>query len=317
MNAIQAYQTFKSQEALSVYLEDWVLDIVCKDGSWNICFQEESGVVLGIWIYFKKQKLGMNYITMPAGIKYMGPIFAAHLKATEFQKVYDAMSMMLPPSSYFVQQFTPFSMELIQEKILNIDSAPRATFILDLEKNEGSLLENMDGNYRRSILKYQDEILCDFRQKATQKAMETFGQLLISSMGNLEDHQLSEKMLTELILESEKRNQGKLLLLSYQDAIIAGAFVLYDQETAYYLYAGNDKNYNKIYPGVQVAYKTIQFLKQMTSVQKLDFYGSSIETIAKVWIKLGAQKKEYPLVEENPSFLFGLLQNAKNKWMKK
>ena len=57
--------------------------------------------------------------------------------------------------------------------------------------------------------------------------------------------------------------------------------------------AGNNTALKKIYPGVQMAYYTAKYLIQHTNVSQLDFVGSDIDSIARIWRKIGAKLVTY------------------------
>lgn len=308
MNGLQAYEKFKIDNVIPVIWEKWFLDIVCKDGKWQVSYYEKDGLVLGIYIYYLKQKLGFSYITMPPALKYMGPIFSPLLKSSEYKLAYDYMLGQIENVSSFEQQWQVETKEILDEHLSEIDFQTRETYYLDLSISQDELLANMNNNYRRSIVNNNLEINYINTNK---NSIKQFIKCLEVSMGALRNHSISEIQLTELIIEAEKLKKGKLILCEYNKEIIGGSFVVFNHKTAYYLYAGNHKEFNKLYPGVQIAWKTIEFLKKETNIELLDFYGSSIESVAKVWDKLGAQKMLFPVINKRVNGLFNLLQMTK------
>lgn len=302
-----------------VIWEDWFLDILCEGGVWKILEYREQNEVQGIWLFWQKKKLGMTYITMPPAVKYMGPAFNKKLSQAQKQKAYDYLSLMLPTSSYFVQQFLPELLAL-KSTIHTDKTVERATYIWDISKSSNVLKQELDGNYRRAIRKYEEQEETnnqDSEQNATTAEIDAFSDLLIASMGPLEDHGITKTQLTTLIQSAESRSKGKLILCRNQEVLIGASFIVWDKQQAYYLFAGNHSNYRKFYPGVLTVWKTAMFLKERTTVASLDLYGSSIESIAKVWKKIGAKEQAYLLVENHQNQFFRLMQWGKNKWRSK
>ena len=317
MTTTEAFQQFSTNKNLPVYLQGWYLDIACSDGKWEVCFAEIDGQVVAIAPYFIKRKLKLSYITMPTLVKYMGPIFDESIVETDKQKLLDQMNLMLPSSSYFMQQWQPSMYNYVSTKKNAVEYKTRDTYLLDISQDSESILARMNDNYRRSIKKYSANISCDFRQKSTMREINQFISLLESTMGTLSNHKLTNAQVTKLVLALEKKSQGKLLSLYYKGELLASSLVSFDQQSAYYIFAANNKKFKKLYPGIQTAWQSILYLQENSTAKQLDFLGSSIESIAKIWKKLGASKYHYPLLETNPSPLFSLLNMGRNLWSKK
>ena len=313
----ESIASYFENRVFPVIWEDWFLDILCEGGEWKFVEYKENKELLGLWLYWQKKKLGLTYITMPPAVKYMGPVFKPDLSQAQKEKAYDYMSLMLPSSSYYVQQFLP-ELDSLKSVISTDKTVERTTFIWDLSPTMDELHQALDGNYRRAIRKYEesggkldDENL---KQKSTKAEIDALIEMLVSSMGPLEEHGISEMQLTKLIKAAESRSKGKLLVCRNHVEIIGASFIVWDKKRAYYLFAGNHKDHRKLYPGVLTVWKTALFLKVHTTVKDLDLYGSSIETIARVWKKIGAKEQSYLLVENHPNRFFRLLQWGKNKW---
>lgn len=313
----ESIASYFENRVFPVIWEDWFLDILCEGGEWKFLEYKENKELLGLWLYWQKKKLGLTYITMPPAVKYMGPVFKPALSQAQKEKAYDYMSLMLPSSSYYVQQFLP-EIYSLKSVISGDKTVERTTFIWDLSPTMDELHQALDGNYRRAIRKYEesggkldDENL---KQKSTKAEIDAFIEMLVSSMGPLEEHGISEMQLTKLIKAAESRSKGKLLVCRNHVEIIGASFIVWDKKRAYYLFAGNHKDHRKLYPGVLTVWKTALFLKEYTTVKDLDLYGSSIESIAKVWKKIGAIEQDYLLVENHPNRFFRLMQWGKNKW---
>ena len=59
-----AYREFcRDVPDLPVFVQDWYLDAVCKDGTWDAAVVSENGLTVGVLPYFLKRKYGFSYIT--------------------------------------------------------------------------------------------------------------------------------------------------------------------------------------------------------------------------------------------------------------
>lgn len=313
MKSKEAYQQFISHQEIPIYLSSWFLNEVCGMDHWNVCYYDIDGEVQAIWVYFIKKKAGLKYITMPTLVKYMGPFFLTKVTPEEKGRMVQKMKLMLPSTSYFYQQWEPSIQEDLINKNINLDHCDRDTFLWDISVNSEDLQSKMDSNYRRAIRKHTDQLYISMRDQhiSTTEEIDLFIQLIERTMGSLNDHKLQKESIIKLILESEQRKAGKLIMLYHEEKLVGGSFTIWDSQKAYYVFAANNMEYNKWYPGVQTAWKTVHYLKENTSVSQLDFLGSSIESIARVWRKIGAVKTKYPVIEEKPSLLFSSLNKLK------
>ena len=89
-----------------------------------------------------------------------------------------------------------------------------------------------------------------------------------------------------------ERESGEVLSIYRGEEKIASVLLLRDVDVAYYLLAVNNKEYKKIYPAVLMAEKVRGYASEK-GVRRVDFLGSDIESISRVWRKLGAEKHEY------------------------
>lgn len=316
MKGKEAYRRFWEQESPDGYLNPMYLDVCCSEGEWNAAYLGNQEKIDAVWLYYQKKKLGMKYITMPPGVKYLGPFFAAHVSNSEKQSFFDKLSLMVPPVSSYEQNFSCNMVQAATEKWIDIQYKAMDTYYLDVNLDIETLKSALHGNYRRAIKKFLGEYDCDFRQKANESQVQDFTELLIKSAGPLKEYGITESLIQKLVVTAEENNFGKLLLNYKDEKPVGGAFVIWDEKKAYYVYAGNNPEFKKQYPGVLTAWQTILYLKENTSVNLLDFYGSSIESIARVWQKMGAKKHQYPFVAKKPDFWFDMLQKTKNKFLK-
>ncbi len=309
MTVEQAYQQFKAQNELPIYLESWYLDVACSSGECKMVYYEEEGLVLGLYFYFIKQKWTVNYITVPTLVKYMGPVFAGHVQASEEPRILHKLLEQVERAASNTQQWMPSLTRLVVDLKGNHEYLLRDTFHWKFKSNE-DMLQAMDGNYRRSIQKYAHfmQSMDGVSKKAEQDA---FIELLEKNMGPLKAHGIHKMQLIQFIDALEKRKSGKLICLYKEAELIGASLISWDTSSAYYLFAANNKAYNKYYPGVQTAWKSVEYLKKHTKVEQLDFLGSSIPSIAKVWTKLGAQKKQYALLSQKSSALFSALNKIR------
>lgn len=279
---------------LPPFLHPEFLDLICKNGTWHVLTEDVKNPNV-LWFYYLKKKV-VPYITMPALAKYMGPFI---LDSSTEKHVLDTMISKLPKTTYTYQQWNP------ETSFKHANAVQKGqSFIWDVSISADQLLKNMNANYRRSISKYQKAIAFDNTIPSSQSI-----ELLKKSISDIEMTGLSEQALLHVFDWIRASDMGAVLGLKYQEQYIATAVILYHKQSAYYLLAGNQRVQGNIYPGVQMAWYTAQFIQEL-QIPNLDFLGSNIESIATIWTKLGATKVNYPIYEHKTT-TYNTLQKIK------
>jgi len=288
-----------------VFLSKSYLNFVLGEDGWSYALSESQGI-RGIYFYHKKKKVGLDYITMHPLVKYMGPYFTS----TEDTKICNELTQntyqQIPTNNFIVQQWHPKRLDDCAEFLQYKKAITKSTFVLDLTKELSELLEQQANNNRRSIQKYNNEY-------TSYKDTEVAYELITGVLPNPKMLGLTNIEFVEFVDFIEREKIGEHTVWEYQGEAVASNVVLYDKSIAYYLMAGNKRISGSSYPGLQAVWQTIKKCKTK-GVQKIDFLGSSIPSIAAFWRKLGAKEVGYPYFEEIQNPLFSAMKKIK-KWM--
>lgn len=57
-----------------VYMQNWWLDQVCIQGTWDVVLVEKGGEIFGVLPYYLTRSKGQRIIRMPPLTKFMGPL---------------------------------------------------------------------------------------------------------------------------------------------------------------------------------------------------------------------------------------------------
>lgn len=296
---------------LPPFLHPDYLDIICGKDNWgSVQYCEGNDYV--IWYYWLKKKWTIPYITMHALAKYMGPYFSKKMNFNDKKRGIQHCVKQLPKYQYLYQQLTPCGLKFanILEDSFLVSSGK--THILDLNLSEDDLLRQMSGNNRRSIKKFNNEMNITFNQVHGLYDIITHS-LPKPSMLGLDKESFAQ--LCTLIIE---KKLGFTAMLRYKGQLISGVVCLTSGKKTYYLLNGNKRLSGSIYPGIQIMWKVINHLQSL-NIESLDLLGSSIPSIAKAWISLGAIPYDYPIIEKS-STLYRRLSKMKdhiNLWTHK
>ncbi len=297
------YIKFK-QDHLPVWCNAWYLDAVCGD-AWDCRFVVNEGKILAVWVYGERIKWGLRSINFPTFLKYNGLFFDEEVKIEQRDEMGLKLLMELPRRVKMSVEF----MSGVEHEVPSVMSAlearafaqkERTTYIWEIGRGREELLKGMDGNYRRMINKQKDG--CELRSETRTGAMELY-EFHREWVGDLREYGVSQKEYERLIGVLYDRGTGEVMSLYKEEAKIASVLLLRDGKTVYYLLAVNNKDYNKIYPSVLMADAVMSYVSEK-GVLRVDFLGSDIEAISRVWRKLGAKKLHYIYMNKSIKFPF-------------
>jgi len=98
-----------------------------------------------------------------------------------------------------------------------------------------------------------------------------------------------------------------------QEQIHSVAYVIWDQQRAYYLMAGDDPDLRGSGASILLVWKIIQFVRQELGLKEFDFQGSMIQGIERVRRQFGAQQVPYFLIQKKESTLFDWFSSWKRR----
>ena len=104
------------------------------------------------------------------------------------------------------------------------------------------------------------------------------------------------------LFENCKENSAvKMYFAKYQDEVIAVNFLVYDDNTVYYLMGGIDPSKKDLGAMDAIQFESIKFALQ--SGRRFDFEGSMIESIEKYFRSFGAIQRPYFSISKTNSKL--------------
>ncbi len=280
-------------DQLPIWCQAWYLQAVCGD-RWDCRFIEKGGNVEAIWVFGLTKKMGFKSINFPTFLKYNGLFYAEEVKEDRYELLGMELMKSLPHRVKMSVEYTPGMHEKIGKVIQEFKDRAfaqklRQTYVWDLRLGAKALLQGMDGNYRRMINKQKDVVDLVAASKKEAEELYDFHKDWVDDLGN---HGVTRVRYIELIEALYDRHAGEVLNVRIEGKKIASVCVLYDKKKAYYLLAVNNKEYKKVYPAVLMAYEVAKYISEK-GIEELDFLGSDLESISRVWRKLGAKKAEY------------------------
>ena len=297
MDNKEKYKEFAKKEKLPIFMQPYWLDSVCEgDMEWNVMLYEKGGEIWGSFVYVIKKKYGFTLITMPKLTQFLGP----YIKYPKGQKYYKKLSWEKEIMNYFIDnlpKFDYFNMNF-HYSITNwlpfywrgFKQTTRYTYVI--EKNID--LEILSKNFETDIRRRR-------RRKAYNMGIKVYENEDIKKFYELnkmtfirQDKKIpySFEFIKNLYESCKKNSTCKMFFAKNKDGVvIAGNFLIYDENTVYYLIGGIEPNYKDLGGMDVVLYESIKFA--LESGRNFDFEGSMIDSIEKYFRSFGAIQKPY------------------------
>ena len=279
--------------------------MVCRDGSWDSAIVYRDGNVHGIWPYYIKSRMGINYLTMPMLTPYLGPwyIIPNEIKKNtslySYEKeVLSSLALKLPLASLQVHHAHPYLNNLLPLTWHGFSLNKRYTYRLDLNHPVEKLWEDIDSKQRNIIRKAESNLSIEYTDN-----LDDFYMLNKSSF----ERQgikipYTKNFLVELDAVLNEHNSRTILVAKDKMGILCGGvYLVHDRNDIYCLATGQVNQKSR--PG-SVSLILWHAIREFSRSHKvLDFEGGNIEAIEKFFRSFGGELKNYSriLKAKNPA----------------
>lgn len=293
----QLYRKHKT-EGFPLWCQAHYLDAVA-GSQWDCRFVVEDDEVVAVWVYGQTSKMGLRSMNFPTFLKYNGPFFLDKLERDRYDDIGKGLFDSMP---YFVKMSMEFQPEIHDKLPLLVESMRsksfsqllRHTYVWEIKDTQEELSSRMDGNYRRMINKHKESLVL---QPASVEEARNLYDFHSKWVDDLVNHGVSRERFNAVIKSVYENKTGQVIDLEYEGRKISSVLIIYDRSQAYYLLSVNNKEYKKIYPAVLMANELAGYLS-IQGIRSIDFLGSDIEAIGRVWRKIGAKKKDYLFINK-------------------
>ncbi|WP_417326345.1 GNAT family N-acetyltransferase [Halarcobacter sp.] len=291
----EKYRIFCTTEnSIPIFSKDWWLDTTCGEDAWDVVIVEKGGHIVASMPYFKKKKFIFNIITLPDLTQNIG----VYIKYPPKQKYYKKLSwekeMMtqlikgLPKFDYFSQNFDRKVTNWLAFYWAGFEQTTRYTYVIENITLE-ELEKNLETDIRRRRRKALEADIKVFESDDIKKFYElntmTFARQGLSIPYSFE--------FVKKLYETCKKNDAIKMYFAKDNegVLIAANFLIYDENTVYYLMGGIHPDKKDLGGMDVVQFESVKFA--LETKRAFDFEGSMIESIEKYFRSFGAIQKPY------------------------
>jgi len=303
----EQYRAFcKIEKDIPIFSKDWWLDSVCGYDNWDVVVIEKGGNIMATMpYYFRNGKFGTKIISNPIltqtlGIYFKYPPKQKYYKKLSFEKeMIEKILKELPEFSQLYMAFNHKMTNLLPFHWNKFDVSVNYTYIIrDISIED--LSKNLETDIRRRRRRKANAAGIVVYESSDIKKFYELNEMTFIRQNRSMPY--SFEFIENLYKNCKENNACKMYFAKDIDNnIIACNFLIYDEQTVYYLMGGIDPKYKDMGGMDLVQYESIKFALENHKI--FDFEGSMIESIEKYFRSFGAVQIPYYSISKTNSKL--------------
>jgi len=273
----------------------------------------KDNVIIGAFTLYIDSKFGLKWIKLPpysphTSLCYINPSSNNAKKITFDKKIYKLIDSYLTNKkvSLITLSFPPSHIDMQPFIWSNYKAIPNYTYQLDLDKcNEENILSVAAPEKRNELKKaIKDNIDCklSYDYSITKKMVE--------HSFNRKNKSLNSDLLSKILHEFATKDNSFSFISYLNNKPIAASFIIYDNNTAYYLLGGYDPQNKHNGAGVFAVSNAIKESKKR-GLKIFDFEGSMLVEVEKYFRGFGGDLTPFFTINKGSFLLEVLLKRSK------
>ena len=310
MSDKDAYRSLMQEEGvrLPLFCRDWWLDAVCGPEHWDAAVVEHGGAVAGALPYYARRRLGLTLLVQPPLTPTLGPWVratdAGPAGTLERQKrLMTELIDRLPPFAHFEQGWHHGVTNWLPFHWRGFAQTTRYTYVLPDLRDEASLWANLRENIRREIRKAEGRHGLTVRGADSPAELHDLNRKTFARQGRPVPY--APGIVDSIDRACQSRGCRRIWIAEDGEGRAhAGAYVVWDEDSAYYLIGGGDPELRTSGATSLCLWHAIRHAAAVT--RRFDFEGSMLEPVERFFRAFGARQVPYHLVRKTPSRLWRL-----------
>ena len=294
----------KNEPSIPIFSKDWWLDSVAGD-AWNVVLVEKGDQIHASMPYTMRQRYGLNVISQPALTQTLGPWlrpstakYARRLSQEKdlLQKLFEQ----LPKFAHYQQNWHCTRTNWLPLYWLGYEQTTRYTYRLEDLSNEEQIWGEMEANIRTDVRKASNKEGVKVRTDLDIEAFLTLNEKVFARQNMALPY---TRDFVRRLDKAAAQNQARKIFIAEdeQGRHHAGVYLIWDDNTAYYLMGGGDPDLRNSGATSLCMWEAIQFAATVT--KNFDFEGSMIEPVERFFRGFGAVQTPYFSISKTNSKL--------------
>lgn len=305
-SAVNKYRSLCTQEpTIPLFSQAWWLDATAGEGAWDVAVVEKGDAIVAAMPYVPRKRYGFTLLGQPALTQTLGPWLRetggkSSTKLAQQKDWLQALIVQLPPFAHFTQNWHWKMGNWLPFYWAGFQQTTRYTYILHALGDEQMLWQGLRENIRNDIKKATRRFNLCVRDDLTVDDFLVLNRMTFARQNMALPY--TEAFVHKLDQACVARHVRKIFIAEdEQGRRHAGAYIVWDGNSAYYLMGGGDPELRKSGATSLCLWEAIKVAANVT--QRFDFEGSMIEPLEKFFRAFGAQQTPYFTVSKAPSRL--------------
>lgn len=302
----------KNELSIPIFSKDWWLDSVAGD-AWDVVLVEKGDQILASLPYTMRQRYGLNVISQPALTQTLGPWlrpstakYARRLSQEKdlLQKLFEQ----LPKFAHYQQNWHCTRTNWLPLHWLGYEQTTRYTYRLEDLSSEEQIWAEMEANIRTDVRKASNKEGVKVRTDLDIEAFLTLNEKVFARQNMALPYTID---FVRRLDKAAAQNQARKIFIAEdeQGRHHAGVYLIWDDNTAYYLMGGGDPDLRNSGATSLCMWEAIQFAATVT--KSFDFEGSMIEPVERFFRGFGAVQTPYFSISKTNSKLIKIYRFLK------
>ena len=315
MNNKEIYRELcQIEKSIPIFSQAWWLDAVCGHEKWDVCIYKKNDRILGAMPYYLKKYYRYNLVVQPPLTQTLGPWFKnIHTKYyKQLSHQYTVMNELIkkiPDFDYFNQSWHYSNQNWLPFYWNNYTQTSHYTYILENLADLENIWKSFNDSARREIRKAENRYKLIVQENSN---LHDFFELNKSTYRRQKKEAPYSLELLERIDNVCKERQCRKIIIAIDNNgnHHAGAYIIWDENSAYYLMGGINENYKNSGGMSLVMWKAIRISSKIT--KSFDFEGSMIKNVERFFRSFGAIQKQYFQLQKTNSKSLKILKKIKS-----
>ena len=300
MTIKEKYRHFcATEETIPLFSKPWWLDLTAGTENWDVSLVIENDQILASMPYVVRKKFGQLFLEQPKSTQFLGPWVQ---KSANEKDLLIKIAELLPTFDQYSQSWHPKHQNWLPFYWQGYKQTTKYTYRLNY-------LQDLDGVYQN----FQSNIKSDIKKAMNKNGVRvesgTIDELIVLNNKTFARQNLSspytDDFLRALDDACKKNNCRKIFIAKDQNGRAhAGAYVVWDKNSAYYLIGGGDPELRNSGATSLCIWESIKFAASVT--ESFDFEGSMIKPIEKFFRAFGGTQTPYFHISKTNSRLLKL-----------
>jgi hypothetical protein len=293
-----------------VFAQPWYLDACAEGGAWDVVLAEDAGRLVAALPYFHKQKGPFRHATMPPFVKWLGPYLLPEFRGV-LKKEHELLAALigqLPDFAAFRQNFHPDITNWLPFYWQQFRQTTYYTYRLNGLHQLAQVEAGLNRNIRRNIQKAQQQVRVVHNLPPEQ--FYQVNKLSFDRQGLAMPYSWAQFARHDAALAANGARQ-LFFAVDAQERIHSAAYLIWDQQAAYYHLSGDDPALRESGAGILLIWEAIKYASEVLGLACFDFEGSMLPAVERIRVQFGAVQTPYFFVWKYNSRVFELLQKLK------